>query len=1125
MNSRNLASAATAACPRRRSQFSLGSAAALITMLASPFFEPQARAQTYTGNDATGGPFSSGNQSFRDNSALNAATANAVSGGRQTFQESSVLNASVGGGISGGEQEFYDSSALNVTAANAIGGGEQTFSDTSMLNASAGDAISRGNQYFYGSATLNATATSAVSGGTQDFAADSILNASAGRALNGGEQFFNGSSVLNATVSGAVSGGFQTFYGTSQLNAQVAGAISGGTQDFFGSSRLNASVAGAVGAGVKYFSNSSVLDVQSDNALTNRVDVRFDLFGGPAPGGILRLNGHSTVVGRINSEAAGAGIITNDGAADSVLTVDSSLLANSSFSGLIQDGGAGALGLVKTGAGTLRLSGANTYRGGTTVTGGILQVSRDANLGAASGGLTLNGGTLATTASFDSGRTVTLAGAGQFDVAANTELGLIGAMAGTGDLIKSGAGALRLDRAGNAYGNTRVLAGTLIGNTASLSGDIGNAATVVFNQAADGGYAGAIGGLGGVNGRMVKQGGGTLTLTGASALDWSVQAGALSSAAERFSGNAAISPGATLILDQTVDATYGGALSGGGSLIKRGAGALIQAGNSVAFTGSTVVSAGSLIVGADAARAAAVLGGSVSVQDGARLGGHGTVGSGAGSVVTVEPGGTLAPGNSIGTFTVNGELVVARGARYEVEVDPAGKASDLTRVTGKATLNGGSVALVGNGGSYALRSTYTILTADQGLSGAFEGVASRYAFLDPTLSYDANNAYLNLARNDVSFVDAARTRNQAAVARAIERIGVNAANPVYDAVVQLPTAVAARGAFDQLSGEILASARTALIEDSRHVREAVTDRLRAAWGGAGVSTESMTLHGRQAEAAQVGPDGKAGWSRGFGAWGRTGSDGNAARLNHSAGGFLLGTDARLSQHWRAGALAGYSRTRFDVGNASGSSDNFHLGLYGGAQWGRLGLRLGAAHTWHALRVSRPVAFAGYADALKADYRAGTTQVFGDLGYRIDTAVAAVEPFVSAAYVNLRTGRIDERGGAAALRARGQDTGVGYTTLGLRASGAFTLGRAAATARASVGWRHALGDTTPASAQRFAGGDAFTAAGVPIARNAALIEAGMDVTLGRGTALGLAYSGMIGSSARDHGVKASLGIRF
>ena len=101
MNSRNLALAATAACPRRRSQFSLGSAAALITILASPFFEPQARARDLYGKRRDGRAFSSGNQSFRDNSALNAATANAVSGGRQTFQESSVLNASVGGGISG----------------------------------------------------------------------------------------------------------------------------------------------------------------------------------------------------------------------------------------------------------------------------------------------------------------------------------------------------------------------------------------------------------------------------------------------------------------------------------------------------------------------------------------------------------------------------------------------------------------------------------------------------------------------------------------------------------------------------------------------------------------------------------------------------------------------------------------------------------------------------------------------------------------------------------------------------------------------------------------------------------------------------------------------------------------
>ena len=217
------------------------------------------------------------------------------------------------------------------------------------------------------------------------------------------------------------------------------------------------------------------------------------------------------------------------------------------------------------------------------------------------------------------------------------------------------------------------------------------------------------------------------------------------------------------------------------------------------------------------------------------------------------------------------------------------------------------------------------------------------------------------------------------------------------------------------------------------------------------------------------------------------------RLNHSTGGFLLGTDARLSQHWRAGALAGYSRTRFDVGNASGSSDNFHLGLYGGAQWGRLGLRLGAAHTACAARVA-----SGGVRRVRGRAEVGLSrghdQVFGDLGYRIDTAVGAVEPFVSAAYVNLRTGRIDERGAAALRKDRIPAWATRPWACAHRARSRWAA-RPRPRARrwlAPCAGRYDAGIGTA-----ICGGDAFTAAGVPIARNAALIEAGMDVTLGRG----------------------------
>ncbi|WP_164133698.1 hypothetical protein, partial [Stenotrophomonas maltophilia] len=59
-------------------------------------------------------------------------------------------------------------------------------------------------------------------------------------------------------------------------------------------------------------------------------------------------------------------------------------------------------------------------------------------------------------------------------------------------------------------------------------------------------------------------------------------------------------------------------------------------------------------------------------------------------------------------------------------------------------------------------------------------------------------------------------------------------NLVYNAVLNL-SAPQAQYAFAQLSGEVHASARTVMIEDSRFVRSAVNDRLRAAFGGVGAA--------------------------------------------------------------------------------------------------------------------------------------------------------------------------------------------------------------------------------------------------------------------------------------------------
>jgi outer membrane autotransporter protein len=149
-----------------------------------------------------------------------------------------------------------------------------------------------------------------------------------------------------------------------------------------------------------------------------------------------------------------------------------------------------------------------------------------------------------------------------------------------------------------------------------------------------------------------------------------------------------------------------------------------------------------------------------------------------------------------------------------------------------------------------------------------------------------------------------------------------------------------------------------------------------------------------------------------------------------------------------------------------------------------------------------VSFPGFSDNLRANYNAGTTQVFGELGYRYDVRRLALEPFANLAYVNLRTGRFTEQGGLAALASGGSNNDTTFTTLGLRASTSFMLGAMPATARGGLGWRHAFEDVVPFSTFAFAGSAAFTAAGVPIARDSAVINAGLDFAVTRAATLGI-----------------------
>lgn len=558
-------------------------------------------------------------------------------------------------------------------------------------------------------------------------------------------------------------------------------------------------------------------------------------------------------------------------------------------------------------------------------------------------------------------------------------------------------------------------------------------------------------------------------------------------------------------------------ISGNGA-VSVASGITILTANSGAFSGNTSVTGGKLLVNG-------ALGGTVNVAGGAVLGGAGTVGA-----TTIGAGAVIAPGNSIGTLTVNGNLNFAAGSSYQVEVDPTGTSSDLIVVNGIARL-AGSVAHIGEDGEYKPDSEYKILTATGGFDGTtFDGARSNYAFLDALLAYGANDVTLRLERNDRNFASVATTPNQRSTAGGLESL--KAGNPLYEAIVRLvgPTA---QEAFEQLSGEVHTSGIPVLTGGSGNVRGIVSQRFQGTFGGTpSASAFPLTSYASYgsygaSDLDAGGPGRDAIWGQVFGSWGRTSGDTRGASIRHDDGGFLVGADAVLSETWRVGAFGGYSRSTFSAADraSSGSSDNFHLGLHAGTEIGALRMNASAALTWHGIKTRRNVAFPGFTETLSAAYQGRTVQIFGEAGYRIGVGALAFEPFAGIAYVHTAMNAFSETGGVAALTAARNITASTSSTLGLRASAHFEVDGIRATLRGMAGWRHAFGNTTPTTRFNFAGGSSFNVSGTPIAKDAALVEAGMDIALNEGAIFELTYDGQYSRRSQQHGFNARLRVAF
>jgi autotransporter-associated beta strand protein len=292
-----------------------------------------------------------------------------------------------------------------------------------------------------------------------------------------------------------------------------------------------------------------------------------------------------------------------------------------------------------TGGGRLALTNAtNDYGLGTGVIGNsTLAISNDGNLGATGTGIVLGDasshGTLAVTGSLTSSRQMLVnAGGGTVDVSGGASATWDGVIGGTGGLTKAGAGTLTLGSANTYAGATAVTGGTLragapsaFGTSSTMTLDSGasldlNDFDATFDTLSGGGNVALgsatliVGGagsttLGGVvsgSGRLVKDGSGTLTLGGVNTYSGgtTVNGGTLAGTTTSLHGN--IVDNANVTFDQNGDGTYGGIISGSGSVTKAGSGTVtFTAANT--YTGGTIVNGGTLAGSTSSLRGAIVV--------------------------------------------------------------------------------------------------------------------------------------------------------------------------------------------------------------------------------------------------------------------------------------------------------------------------------------------------------------------------------------------------------------------------------------------------------------------------------------------------------------------------------------
>jgi autotransporter-associated beta strand protein len=863
------------------------------------------------------------------------------------------------------------------------------------------------------------------------------------------------------------------------------------------------------------------------------------------------------------------------------------------FAGVISGTG----GVIMQGSGTLTLTGANTYTGPTTINagtlaigpGGAIAASGAVNLAAAGTTFDISTGGSQTIGDLTgvAGSAVTL-GANTLTLGTADSTDFAGVISGTGGVMKQGSGTLTLTGANSYTGATTINAGTLAlgaggsiaaGSAVSLaapgtvfdistggsqtvgdlSGIAGSAITLGPNTLTLGtqnstSIASVISGGGG----LIKQGSGTLMLSGSNTYSGGtfVINGTLLGNAASLQGN--ITDDATVAFNQASRGTYAGTLAGNGSFIVEGLGGLILTGNSSGFAGTTLVNGGGLIIG-PASNPGASLGGSVTVENGGLVQGHGTIG---GSLSNIS--GLVVPMTTAGnTLAVGGQYTQGAAGTLGIGISPNG--STRLAVAGLANL-GGTLDIAAAAGGYVPFSHFTILTSDTGVSGSFGQITGTLPILPLTVEYLPHAVDLLLG----GFTGV--TGNETAVANALNAAFATASGDfatVLGTAVNL-TAAQMQQSLSSFGGQIYGNLAEVSLQDRRLFLGAMEGRIwslddqspsatglgsggaiSSAWGRGpngrqlaalddtindpvGIAASGAASDARAATPAPAAdttpapaaatteraggaigdPVGIAAsqsvaapvnsgnvWARGFGQFGSIDtSRGGSLGSSYSTGGGAIGADLVSDREHLFGfaVSGGQSSLALDTNPENGTISFVQLGVYGAhaLSWG-FALEGAAAYAHDYYDVDRGIYLPGTSRVASSSHGGNDAAVDIGLSRPYLASGWQVTPRIGLSYYHIGQSAFSESGaGSLDLAVAPGDLNALYSRVGLAIADPFELDEIGLLPEIRVAWLHNFLDNASEYNASFTGTGAasFGEVGPKIGRDAADVGAGVSFAI-------------------------------